>query len=82
MIALVYATIRLNTGGLSTSDVLASDPQLGTVATCPSLPSCPDSASQNAGADAIHYQQMSRSLFLPSFSNSASRSTPVAPRTS
>ncbi|BGP53804.1 hypothetical protein JCM8202v2_001376 [Rhodotorula sphaerocarpa] len=37
MIALVYATIRLNTGGLSTSDVLASDPQLGTVATYVSL---------------------------------------------
>lgn len=37
MIALVYATIRLNTGGLSSTDVLASDPKLATVATYVSL---------------------------------------------
>lgn len=38
MIALVYGTIRLNTGDLSTTDFIANDPKLETVATCPSLP--------------------------------------------
>ena len=37
MIALVYGTIRLNTGDLSTTDFIANDPKLETVATCPSL---------------------------------------------
>ncbi|KAG0660822.1 hypothetical protein C6P46_004377 [Rhodotorula mucilaginosa] len=37
MIALVYGTIRLNTGDISTTDFIANDPKLETVATCPSL---------------------------------------------
>ncbi|GAA5877382.1 hypothetical protein JCM3774_003581 [Rhodotorula dairenensis] len=37
MIALVYGTIRMNTGNLSTTDFIATDPQLETVATYVSL---------------------------------------------